>query len=141
MMLLAILLCSNARSVSATSSGGCVSWRARWSRGGHRKIERRAAADPALGPHATSMPIDDPMNCCQSDSRTSKFSVAVQPLKRLKQLLHICHVEPRAVVADEIDEALIAVVAATFNPGLSDVGGELPRIAEQILQHHAHEPA
>ena len=85
------------------------------------------------------MPIDDTVNGGQANPRARKVRGAVQSLKRPEELFGIGHVKTRSVVADKMDGALTALLAPDFNPRRGHLSGELPAIADQVLQHHPHQ--
>src|SRR3546814_15624138 len=59
---------------------------------------------------------------------------AVQALKGAKELVGMCHVETRSVVADEIGVLPLVAAAAELDAGRRAPGGELPGVAQQVLQ-------
>ncbi len=62
----------------------------------------------------------------------------MQALKRSEQLVGVRHVEPGAVVAHEIDTLAISVGTAKLDFGVLPVAGELPRVAQQVLEGDLH---
>ena len=72
--------------------------------------KRRAFSDFSLGPDAPSVPADNPLHRCQADPVPIKLVLRVQPLKRAEKIVGICHIKPRAIVADE--ENRLAILLA-----------------------------
>src|SRR5687768_15626553 len=69
--------------------------------GWQREVERRALAHFALGPHPTTVTVDDPLHCGEPDTGPLELRPVVQPLERAEELLCVAHVESDAVVLDE----------------------------------------
>lgn len=82
------------------------------------------------------MAIDNPSHRGQADPGTRKLGRRVQPLESAEQLVHVCHVEAGAIVADEVSRTSVLMRNAEFDPCLRFINGELPCVAEQILEHH-----
>ena len=51
------------------------------------EVERCAPADLTLGPDATAVAVDHPVDRRQSDARAGELLFGVQPLERPKQLV------------------------------------------------------
>src|SRR5258708_24098211 len=66
------------------------------------EIERRALVHGPFGPDAPSMPVDDPLHGCQTDTRALEFTCRMETLKCAERFTDIGHVEARAVITDEI---------------------------------------
>lgn len=64
----------------------------------------RTLINLALRPNTTAMPFDDAPHGRESDPGPRKIGHRMKPLERRKQLVRIAHVEPGAVVANEIDD-------------------------------------
>src|SRR5882724_6008525 len=64
----------------------------------------------------------------------------MQALKDTEQFLGMEHVETGSVVADEIGRVPLANRCRELDARRIARSGELPRIAEQILEHHPEQP-
>src|SRR5688572_13402802 len=65
----------------------------------------------------------------------------MQALERGEELVYVSHVEPRTVVPHEVGRAGFLLHYADLDSRLRCLRGELPRIAQQVLEEHPHEPA
>src|SRR5690349_4476980 len=66
-----------------------------------REGERRTLVRDPYGPHAASMPLDDPLDVGEPDARSRELVLAVQALEDPEELVHVLRIEARAVVPDE----------------------------------------
>ena len=80
------------------------------------------------------MPVDNALNCRQSDSRTGKIGGSMKPLESAEQLFGMRHVEARSIIPDEIDRMSVLICDGELNLCLWFPAGKLPRVAEQILK-------
>src|SRR6266436_5322727 len=97
--------------------------------------------DDALGPDSAPMPPNHSLDGCQTDARAPKLALIVQPLEWGKQMVGPRHVESGAVVPHEISAYAVGLRQGTkFNAGAGAFGGELPGVAEQILEHDSQQP-
>src|SRR5450755_2866191 len=93
-------------------------------------MEGRALAGLGFGPDAPAVPVDDALHGGEADAGALELELAVQPLKGAEELVGVLHVEAGAVVANEESAA---------EPAKRDqrgriLGGELPGVAEEVLQ-------
>src|SRR3569832_1859509 len=101
--------------------------------------KRRSLAGGALGPDAPAVAVHDPLHGGQTDARAFALAGRVPPLEGAEQLVGVGHVEPRAVVAHKKDRLGIALLRGDLQPRVGALGGELPGVADQVLQHRLHE--
>ena len=101
-----------------------------------REAKCRTVIDDALGPDFTLMAVDDSLYGRQPYARATKLTLIVQTLEWREQIAGARHVETRAVVAHKIGLGAIGLrERPKFNARTGMICRELPRIAEQILQH------
>src|SRR3546814_3920742 len=98
------------------------------------EVEGGALAYLAGRPQAPAVLVDDPLNGGEADAGSGKLAGVVQALKGAKELVGMCHVETRSVVADEIGVLPLVAAAAELDAGRRAPGGELPGVAQQVLQ-------
>ena len=82
-------------------------------------MECRALARLRLGPDAAAVAVDDPLHDRQAHPRALVILGPVQPLEHAEELMGIPHVEPHAVVPDEIGplgRRIAVVPAADLDP-------------------------
>ena len=97
--------------------------------------------DRALGPDSAPMPLNHALDRGQADAGAAKLALIVQPFEGGKQIGGARHVESCPVVPHEIGSRAVALrQGAKFNPRPRALGRELPRVANQILQHHSQQP-
>src|SRR5262245_53455556 len=75
----------------------------------------------------------------ESDSRALKFRSRMEALKRGKELVRVLHGEPRTVVPDDEDRLVLALLAADLDARCGLLRGELPGVAEEVLEQHRNE--
>src|SRR5882724_1924837 len=85
------------------------------------------------------MLADDPVDDRKTDSSPWKIACVVQTLECLEQLSGIRHVETRAIVADEADGLALDLDLADLDLGRRAVAGELPRVADQVVEDDPEE--
>src|ERR1043165_2680838 len=142
-----MLLLRSARRVSASSRGLSSTSRitllfiSPLSGRGQCEVEGRARADLALGPDAPAVAADDALDGRQAHARPPELARAVETLERAEQLCGLGHRETRAVVAGEV-EALAAAAPPVpgGDHGLLALRGELPGVAEQVVEHDPQQP-
>ena len=99
-------------------------------------------ADGAVGPGAPAVPFDDPRDAGQADAGAGELGGVVQPLERLEQLARISGIEAGPVIPHvAADRAVLAGRAGELDDRVIAVGGELPGVFEQVLQHGADQAA
>src|SRR5229473_7736461 len=69
-----------------------------------------------------------------------KSSACVKPLESAEELVDICHVKTRPVIANEVDFLPVLLRHAKLDFRLRLFPGELPRVAEQVLEDHPQQP-
>src|SRR6185312_15404903 len=102
------------------------------------ETEGRAAIGRGFCPDAAAVAADDPMYRRQSDARALEFAFGVQALEGAEELAGILHVEPRAVVPDEIDGRR-GGLSADLDPGRVATARELPRVLEEGFESKSQE--
>src|SRR5256714_6544645 len=138
---LAMLLFLRARSVSASSLGLSSTRRItllsifRLLEVGECEVEGRPLAHGPFGPDPSAVTVDDTLDGGEADARALELVPAVETLERAEQLSGVCHVEARAVVADEVDG--LAPLALPTESDLRRVAlrGELPSVAQKVREH------
>src|SRR6266508_366386 len=116
------------------------------------EIERCALVGRRFGVNIAAVAADDSLDGGQAEARAREVPLGMQSLERREQLVRIRHVEPCAVVAHEkyslhrcsgpcLGGGVWRLPAgdsrrhnSKLNPRLLSFRGELPRIAEQVLQ-------
>ncbi len=99
-------------------------------------MKRRTLVNSSLGPDSSTMTLNNPLDNGKTHAGSFELLCRVEPLEHTEQLFAILHVEPRAVVFDEIGVLLHFVSRAADLDG-SGVRrpGELDRIGQQVHQH------
>src|SRR5438093_4748737 len=86
------------------------------------------------------MAVNDSLHRRQPNARAAKLALIVQPLEWREQIVRSRHVKTRAVVAHEISSGSISLrERPKFNARARTVRRELPRVAQQILQHDSQQ--
>src|SRR5262245_5687670 len=97
--------------------------------------------DCAFCPDFAPVPLNDPLHCCQADSRATNLRLIVATVEGTEQLLGPRHVESSSVVPHKISPRTVGLgQCAKFDPRARPFGGELPGVAEQILEHDSKQP-
>src|ERR1700722_7093963 len=105
------------------------------------EVEGRTFADGALGPYVTSVAFYDLPHAGQADAGAGKLAGRVQPLERSEQLVHVLGVETGAVVPHvTADGGVPGRPGAELDRRCVPARGELPGVAQQVLQDRADEP-
>src|SRR5437660_10178010 len=94
-----------------------------------------------LGPDATSMPRNDPMNRRQADARACELRLSVEPLEWSEELVGVRHIESGAVVAYGEDRLADSLLLTEYNARVGPLGRELPGIPEQVVEDDRDEVA
>ena len=81
------------------------------------------------------MAADDALNGCEADAGALELGRAVQALERSEELVRVSLIEADAVVADEEDPLGAPRLGADLDRGRVALGGELPRVAEEVVEH------
>ena len=81
------------------------------------------------------MSLHNPFDRREADAAPLKFRHGVQSVERIEELLGMSHIKTDAVVADEIGRHPLVLDDAEFDSRARAFLGELPGIAEQVLQH------
>ncbi len=82
------------------------------------------------------MTVHHALNSREANSGTFEVRNGVKALKGAKELGGVSHVESRAVVAHEVDEAFVPSLAAERDLGMFLSGRELPGVSEKVLEDH-----
>src|SRR5207237_10066424 len=89
------------------------------------EVEGGALVHDALGPDPASMSLDDALHQGQADPRTFKLVRAVHTIEHLEELARVRHVEPDAVVSDEVDSLGPLEARGDFHAGVQSGAAEL----------------
>lgn len=110
------------------------------SSGGGRKgeVEGRAVADRAFRPDAPAVTLDDSPRRREANSVTGELVARVKTMEGTEQLLCVRHIETRAVVTN-VEGRLFGIHSADLNSRRGALAGELPGVANEIFEKHAHE--
>src|SRR5919201_778183 len=76
------------------------------------KEKGRTVARPGIGPHPPAVAVDDALDDGQAHPRPLVLLGAVEALEDAEELVGVLHVEPDAVVPDEVHRPRAAVGAA-----------------------------
>src|SRR5215217_3769626 len=105
-----------------------------------REVEGGPLAYPSLGPYPAAVAVDYPRHGRQPYARPFELVLSVQPLEGPEQLVRVRLVEAGPVVPHVVngsEETWTRVpVGAELYARLRFPGGELPRVAEQVLERH-----
>lgn len=82
------------------------------------EVEGGALPDLRFGPDSTPMPVDDALDDGEADTCALEFPFRMQGLKDAEEPIGVLHIEPDAVVLDEID-----IVGLTDLTADGDQGG------------------
>ena len=91
----------------------------------------------ALSPDPASMPMNNPLHGCQSDSGAWELAHIVKTLEGAEKLIDVFHIESGAIILHKVDLLTILAADSEFNPGIRLSRGKLPPVAEQVLQHNS----
>src|SRR5207248_8660629 len=81
------------------------------------------------------MSLDDALHQGQAHPRTFKLVRAVQTIEHLEELVRVRHVEPDAVVSDEVDSLSPLEARGDFHAGARSGAAELEGVAEEVRQN------
>jgi hypothetical protein len=76
------------------------------------------------------MPMDYPLDNRQAHTGAFKFPIGMEPLKDMKKLWGVAHVESNSVIPDKEYNLLTFNLTADFNPRWFAPAGILDRIAQ-----------
>src|SRR5215212_6324032 len=112
-----------------------------------REVEGGPLAYTPLRPDPAAVSVDDARHRRQADPGPLELILTVQPLEGAEQLVCVCLVEAGPVVPHVVDGGektwTRIPIGAELYARLILPGGELPRVAEQVLERHleqAHVP-
>src|SRR6266536_5779704 len=104
------------------------------------EIKAGALVGFAFGPHVPAVPVDDPLDGGETDTRTREFRRRMQPLKGPEQFVRVLGIESGAVVADiERRDTLFVAALPDVDRRALATARELPRVLDQILKGDPHE--
>src|SRR5262245_17040999 len=103
------------------------------------EVERRSTRYFTLCPDAATMPAYDPLHRGETDARSLELGRRVQPLEDPEELRRKGHVEASAVVAHEVHRLPVLLRGAELDAALGLVARELPRVPEEVVEHHPEE--
>src|SRR5437867_1571095 len=96
-----------------------------------REVDRGAFLDLSFGPDASAMPLDDSLYGGKPYAHAWKLREFVQPLEGREQLVHIRHVEARAIVSHVIGGFALDWRLVELDSRGRVFAGELPCVGEQ----------
>ena len=99
------------------------------------KEERGALVWCRFGPYLSCVSTDDALYDCQPHTRPFVLIGSVKALEDAKKLIGVPHIEPCAVVPDEVDYACSPFLAAYLNTRRLAVPGIFEGIGDQIQPH------
>src|SRR5918998_1641243 len=112
-----------------------------------REVEGAPPADSSFRPYPAAVPVDDARHRRQADPGPLEFVLSVQSLEGAEQLVRVSLVESGPVVPHVVNGGQKtgpgSAVGAELYAGFFFPGGELPRVAQQVLERHleqAHVP-
>src|SRR5450755_1952666 len=95
----------------------------------------------ALGPDASSMPVDNSVDRCKPYARSWEPRLLVKALERSKEPFSVGHIEPCPVVTDEVGRDAVGLGESELDDRLSLACAELPGISQQVLEHDLQKTA
>src|SRR5690348_13184124 len=144
-MRLEMLFLSSARMVRSTSSGLSSTSRMVWSLMGlasfEGETEHGALPGLAFGPGAAAVQRRDPGHGGEADAGAGELGFGVQALERAEELVGVLHLEAGAVVAHAEGGGAGVFLGEDLDAGRGGLGGELPGVADEVVQHDLHEAA
>src|SRR5579859_1851665 len=99
-----------------------------------REVKTGALAGLPLAPDAAAVPVHDPPDRRQPDARPLELGRGVEALEDAEELRCVGHVEPGAVVADEVHRLAVLLRRAELDARVGPAARELPRVAEEVLE-------
>src|SRR5258706_910151 len=137
----AIFAWRSARSVSSSSSASSSTSRMNFSAIGFQgKEKHRTLARLGVGPDTPAVPVHDALDCSKTDAFSGIVRLGVQPLEGAEELRGIGHVEAGAVVAHEERRRRAFAPRADLDARPLGLRGELPGVADQVLDRRAQQP-
>src|SRR5882724_10825134 len=108
---------SSMMSMCAAMSGGCE-LRARWrKRRPESEMNRCAPVCGGFGSHRASVSLDDAPGDCKPHACAVELGFGVHALEQSEQLARVFHVEPYAVVCDEVGIPAALAASTDFDTG------------------------
>src|SRR5215212_772516 len=86
------------------------------------------------------MPAYDTLYCSQANTRARELVCPVQALEGAEELVGIGHVETHSVVSHEVRRCAFELCEAELYACSRLIARELPRVAQEVLQHHPQQP-
>src|SRR5450755_4433346 len=104
------------------------------------EVEGCPGADGALGPHPPPVAFYDQPYDGQADAVAGELTGRVQSLERAEQLVRVRGIKAGAVVAHVVaDGGVPGRRRSELDERIVPAGRELPRVAQQVVHHHANE--
>ena len=85
------------------------------------------------------MPVKAALDRGQADAGAGELGGVMEPLKGPKQHSRAVRIEADSVVAHKVKGAVVLLRPAEFDPRRRLPAGELPRVAQQVREHDAHQ--
>ena len=92
-----------------------------------------------FGPDPAAVAADDALDGGEADAGSGELGGGVEALEGGEQLVGEGHVEAGAVVADVVDGGAAGLLAAELDARGGLVAGELPGVAEEVVEEEAEE--
>ena len=80
------------------------------------------------------MPVDNKLDCSQTNPGPRKLGRLVQTLKRFKEFASISHVESNPVIANKVGLLIVMLDISNFNAWFCDLTTKFPGITYKISQ-------
>src|SRR5690242_6050242 len=96
-------------------------------------------ANRAFCPDPSIVSGDNPLDSREPNARAWIFSGGMKALESAKQLISVAHVEPGAIVANEIRCTPGFILDTDFDRGILSLRREFPGIAKQVLKSNPSE--
>jgi hypothetical protein len=80
------------------------------------------------------MPVDNTLDCSQTNPGPRKLGRLVQTLKRLKEFASVGHIKSNPVIANKVGLVTVILDISNFNACFCDLNAESPGITYKIFQ-------
>ena len=91
----------------------------------------------AVRPYGSVVAADDAGHGRETDARAFEVFISVQTVEGVEELVSVEHVKASAVVVNE--PGILRGVPAKVDDGMGNLGGELGRVAEKVLERDTEE--